>query len=313
MKKVKYSVFAPVFNEEGNLTKLYNEVKEVMDSLDGAWEFIFVNDGSTDGSLAEIRSLKNVVLVDLAKNYGQSVAMDAGFRTARGDFIITIDADLQNDPKDIPALLKKMEDEKLDVVAGWRAKRRDPFWMKIVTRCARFLRGFIVSDKIHDSGCTLRVYRRSVVEDLELWGEMHRYIIEMLVWNGAKVGELKVNHRRRNAGKTKYTWKKSFKGFVDLMYIWFWKKFSSRPLHLFGISGMFLGFLGFWCGVFSVYTKLVYGTSLSDSGWFILSLFLILMGIQFFTFGILFDLVIRNYYQGSRENRYSVKKIERLK
>lgn len=307
---VKYSVFAPVFNEEGNLTKLYSEVKEVMDSLGESWEFILINDGSSDGSLKEMFKLKDTIVVDLKKNYGQAAAMDAGFRQAKGDIIISMDADLQNDPKDIPKLIDKLYKEKLDVVAGWRHKRKDPLWMLVITRAARFLRGFMASDGVHDSGCTLRVYRREFVEDLELWGEMHRYIIALLKWRGAKIGELKVNHRARTAGVSKYNWKKSFKGLVDLVYIWFWKKFSSRPMHLFGIAGLGVMFLGGLSSAWTLYLKIFRNVSLSDSVWFILSFFLILIGIQFFIFGVVLDLMIRTYYNTAIEKRYVVREVK---
>ncbi len=306
---VKYSVFCPIYNEEKNIKPLYDEVSKVMNSLKDSWEFILINDGSSDNSLLEMKKLKNVIIVDLKKNYGQSIAMDAGFRQAKGEIIISLDADLQNDPKDIPKLLKKLNDEKLDVVAGWRFKRKDPLWMLVITRAARFLRSFFASDGVHDSGCTLRVYKREFIEDLELWGEMHRYIMALLKWQGAKIGELKVNHRARVSGVTKYNWRKSFKGFVDLLYIWFWKKFSGRPLHLFGVTGMGFGFIGALCLFWTGYLKIVKNVSLSDSVWFIMSGFLVMIGIQFFIFGILMDLMVRTYYNTSIENRYKVKSV----
>lgn len=308
---VKYSIFAPIYNEEGNIKELYRQVKVVMEGLKESWELILVNDGSTDNSLNEILSIKDkrVVLVDLKKNYGQAVAMDAGFRYAKGEIIISIDADLQNDPADIPKLLEKLEKDNLDVVAGWRYQRKDPAWMLVVTRSARLLRGMFASDGVHDSGCTLRVYRKEFVSELELWGEMHRYIIALLRWHGARVGELKVNHRPRTAGVSKYNWKKSFKGLVDLFYIWFWKKFSARPLHLFGVSGLFLIFFGMLSALWTLKLKLLNGVSLSDSVWFMMSGFLVLIGIQFFIFGIVLDLLIRNYYNTSLEKRYDIKRV----
>lgn len=308
---VKFSVVVPVYNEAGNILPFYIEVSSVMKTL-GSFELIFVNDGSVDTSLAEMRSIKDkkVAIVDLKKNYGQSVAMDAGFRAAKGEFIVTLDADLQNDPADIPALFAKLEKENLDVVAGWRWKRKDPLWMLVITKSARLLRGLFARDKVHDSGCTLRVYRRWVIEDLELWGEMHRYIIAILGWKGAKIGELKVNHRARVTGVTKYNWKKSFKGLVDLLYIWFWKKFSGRPLHLFGITGLFVFGLGVLSTLWTGYLKIFNNVNLSDSVWFIMSGFLVLTGMLLFIFGVLFDLMIRTYYNTSKvEDRYSVRKV----
>lgn len=307
---VKFSIFAPVYNEKGNLKRLYSQISKVMDSM-GSWELILVNDGSKDGSLKEMIEIKDpkVRIIDLKRNYGQAIAMDAGFRACRGEYLISIDADLQNDPKDIPGMFKKMQSKNLDVITGWRHKRKDPLWMLVVTKGARLLRGLFASDGVHDSGCTLRIYKKEFIEDLELNGEMHRYIMALLKWKGAKIGEMKINHRARDCGVTKYNWRKSFKGLVDLIYIWFWKKFSGRPLHLFGITGMFVFGFGVLSGFWSVYLKVFNGTSLSDSGWLILSVFFLMTGLQLFIAGITFDLLIRTYYNTSNvESRYAVKK-----
>ncbi len=307
---IKFSVFAPIYNEQGNILKLYSEISSVMDTM-GSWELIFINDGSCDDSLKEMLSINSSSLrvIDLKKNYGQSVAMDAGFRACKGEYVISMDADLQNDPKDIPKMFKKMQEDKLDVIAGWRKKRCDPLWMLVITKSARFLRGILAKDGVHDSGCTLRIYKREFIEDLELWGEMHRYIIALLKWRGAKIGEMVVNHRPRIHGHTKYNWKKSLKGFVDLIYIWFWKKFSQRPLHLFGGVGFFLGIMGFLSSFWTFKLKIFNNVSLSDSVWFIMSGFLIITALLFFMFGIMLDIMIRTYYNGSLvESRYKIRK-----
>ncbi len=308
---VKYSVFTPIYNEEGNIIPLYNQVRKVMDKLGGKWELLLINDGSTDNSLNEILSIKDrrVRPIALQKNYGQSVAMDCGFRYVRGEYVISLDADLQNDPNDIPRLLKKLDKEHYDVVCGWRYVRKDPTWMIVVTKSAKFLRRLFISDSVHDSGCTLRIYRKRVVEDLELWGEMHRYIVAILRWKGARIGEMKVNHRPRTKGVTKYNWYKSVKGFVDLFYVWFWKKFSSRPLHFLGVNGLFLMMLSGLSGLWSVYLKVFLGRDLSDSGWFILTFFLFLMGFQLFVSGIILDILIKDYYNTSFEDRYKIREI----
>lgn len=309
---VKFSIFAPIYNEEKNIRLLYDAVKVVMDQFKSTWELILVNDGSKDNSLEVMRSIKdkNVKIIDLKKNFGQSIAMDAGFRACQGEYIISLDADLQNDPSDIPKMFKKMQDKNLDVIAGWRYKRKDPLWMLIITRIARFLRGFLVKDHVHDSGCTLRIYKKEMVEDLELGGEMHRYIIALLGWKGARIGEIKVKHWPRKHGETKYTWRKSLKGFVDLLYIWFWKKFSGRPLHLFGTVGIFLTGLGMMSGLMTFFLKFFKRVDLSDSVWFVMTGFLFLGGMQIFIFGIIFDLLIRTYYNTSDvENRYSIKNV----
>lgn len=309
---VIYSVFVPIYNEEGNIIQLFEEIKDAMNSISKSWELILINDGSSDKSLEEMRELPSWVrIIDLQKNYGQAVAMDVGFRESRGEYIISLDGDLQNDPKDIPRLIAKLKKENLDVVAGWRKKRKDPMWMLIITKTAKFLRGFLASDVVNDSGCTLRVYKRKFVKDLELWGEMHRYIMAILQWRGAKISDLAVNHRARIHGVSKYNWKKSFKGLVDLAYVWFLKKFSSRPLHLFGITGIFLGSLGFVTGLWSVYLKIFRSVSISDSAWAVLSSFLVIVGIQFFIFGIILDLLIRIQQKTGLEKRYKYEELRR--
>jgi glycosyltransferase involved in cell wall biosynthesis len=274
---------------------------------------LLINDGSKDQSLQEMLNLqnkhKNLKVIDLKRNYGQATAMDAGFRQAQGEYIISLDADLQNDPADIPAMFTQMQEEKLDVIAGWRQKRKDPIWMLVITKTAQFLRKIFINDKIHDSGCTLRIYKREYTEDLELWGEMHRYIIAILRWHGAKVGERIVNHRPRTIGTTKYTWKKSIKGLIDLIYIWFWRKYSNRPLHLFGATGLILFILGLFAGARTIYIY-TQGLSLSDSAWTMLTIFLLLSGIQLFLFGMVLDLLIKvNYNTSKVDSRYIIRKI----
>lgn len=311
-RPVQFSVFAPVYNEEGNLTDLYHQVKTVMNHM-GTWELILINDGSQDNSLAEMKMLheqhSEVVLVNLKRNYGQAVAMDAGFRQARGQYLISLDADLQNDPADIPQMFDKMQNQNLDVVTGWRRKRKDPAWMLIITKSARFLRGIFIGDGMKDSGCTLRIYKREYIQDLELWGEMHRYILALLKWRGAKIDQIEVNHRARLHGVSKYNWKKSLKGLVDLFYIWFWRKYSNRPLHLFGTAGLGLSFLGILTGLRTVWLFIA-GSSLSDSAWLILTIFFWIMGLQFFFFGVIIDLLIRIHYNSSPiEKRYSIYEI----
>lgn len=309
---IQFSVFAPVYNEEGNLQNLYKEVSKVMNTM-GTWEMLLINDGSKDKSLQEMLSIQkkhhNLRVIDLKRNYGQSIAMDAGFRQAKGEYIISLDADLQNDPADIPAMFQQMQQDNLDVIAGWRQKRKDPIWMLVITKTAQFLRKVFINDQVHDSGCTLRIYKREYIEDIELWGEMHRYIIAILRWHGAKVGERIVNHRPRTIGTTKYNWKKSIKGLIDLIYIWFWRKYSNRPLHLFGATGLVLIALGLVAGARTLYIYTL-GLSISDSAWAMLTMFLILSGLQLFLFGMVLDLLIKvNYNTSKVDSRYIIRKI----
>ncbi len=310
---MKYSVIVPIYEEEGNIKELDAEIRAVMDKL-GNYEIIYINDGSKDKSLTELKKLKNSMIINLNRNYGQSIALDAGFKQAQGDIIISLDGDLQNDPKDIPKLLEKLEKDNLDVVAGWRKHRKDKSGIKILTKIGRLLRRIIIKDDVHDTGCTLRVYRKEAAKSLDLWGEMHRYILALLRWKGFTIGEVVVNHRPRTQGKTKYNYKKMYKGFIDLIYIWFLNKYSNRPLHMFGGLGLISFFAGLLPIIWSIYQKITGSLPLNRSGWFFLGFFLIIIGVMFFCFGILMDLIIRtNVNTSPVERRYYVRDIIKLK
>ncbi|MBS8121931.1 glycosyltransferase family 2 protein [Candidatus Vampirococcus lugosii] len=313
MAKKIISIVIPFYNEEGNIIPLYKEISSSLlkDFVNFDYEIIMINDGSNDNTWQEIQEVKkldsNIVGINLNRNYGQSIAMDAGLQKVNGEIIATIDGDGQNDPQDIKKLYDKMIDENLDLVAGWRNKRKDPTWMLVITKTARFLRRIMINDGVHDSGCTLRIYKKTVINNLYLWAEMHRYIIAISKMNGFKIGELKVNHRARTIGTSKYNWKKSIKGLIDLFYIWFVAKYESRPLHLFGFVGGINFVIGNIFLFYSIYQKIFDGISLNRSGWLILGIFLIQIGVIIFIFGIIIDLMIRNYYNTSRDKRYIIR------
>jgi glycosyltransferase involved in cell wall biosynthesis len=309
-KEIFYSVVVPVYEEEGNVIRLNSEIKKVMDSLKKTYEVIYINDGSKDKTLEELNSLKKVKIINLNKNYGQATALDAGFKLASGKIIISMDGDLQNDPADIPKLLDKLEKDNLDVVCGWRKKRKDKSGIKILTRIGRFLRRVIIKDGVHDTGCTLRVYKRNAAKSLDISGEMHRYILAILRWKGFSIGEVIVNDRARINGKTKYGYNKAIRGFVDLLYIWFIDKYSQRPLHVFGSAGIIAFFIGFLSVSFSVYQKIFESASLNRSGWFLLGFFLMIGGLIAFSFGIVIDLLMKIHLNNSPyEKRYYVRDI----
>lgn len=306
--KIYYSVIVPVYNEEGNVKKLNHQIKQVMKTLRKTFEIIYINDGSTDNTLEELKLLEKIKIIDLNKNYGQATALDAGFKNARGEIIISLDGDLQNNPEDIPKLLKKLNKENLDVVCGWRKHRKDKSGIKILTKIGRFLRKTLISDGVHDTGCTLRVYKKTAVKSLDISGEMHRYILAILKWKGFRIGEIEVDHRPRINGKTKYGYSKALRGFIDLLYIWFIDKYSQRPLHIFGGIGIASFLIGIFIEAILVYFKLFLAIDLSATAWFLLGFFLIGGGFMAFSFGIIIDLLMKIHLNSSpHEKRYYVR------
>lgn len=307
---MEISIVIPIYNEEENISILYKEIKQSLSKISRKYEIIFINDGSSDNSLIELKKLKDIKIINLNRNYGQATALDAGFKEAKGEIIVSLDGDGQNDPKDISKLLKKLKEENLDVIAGWRKHRKDKSGIIILTLIGRFLRKILIKDNVHDTGCTLRVYKKEVVKSLDLQGEMHRYILALLRWKGFKIGEMEVNHRPRLYGKTKYGYNKSIRGFIDLIYIWFINKYSQRPLHIFGYLSSYMFAFGVLSGLWSLYEKFFNGLSLNRNAWFFVSLFLFLFSIIFFSFGIVIDLLIRTQLTSSPyEKRYYIREI----
>ncbi len=302
------SVVVPLYNEEGNVVELHQKILTALEKLGRPFEIIFVDDGSRDGTLEQARSLTPLKLIVFRKNFGQTAAFDAGIKAALGEVIITLDGDLQNDPNDIPLLLAKM-DEGYDVVSGWRHKRQDPWSKKIPSRIANLLRKFLIHDDIHDSGCSLKAYKRECFKDVDLFGEMHRFIPAILQLEGYRVGEVKVSHHPRLHGVTKYNWKRGFKGLVDMISIWFWRKYSHRPLHLFGASGVVLSLLGGAILLWMVVEKFYFDASIADRIWPLVGIFFTLIGVQLFISGLLADIAVRNYYQNRHRMNYNIREV----
>jgi glycosyltransferase involved in cell wall biosynthesis len=304
---VGISVIIPAYNEEENVVVLNKELTSVLRTLNLDYEIIFVDDCSTDTTyqrLSELHTLDaHVKIIKFRKNFGQSAAMKAGFDHALGDLIVTLDADLQNDPHDIPQMLETMEKEHYDVVCGWRYNRQDPFFKKIFSGFANSFRTCLTGETIHDSGCTLRVYKREAVKNIELFGELHRYIPAILLWEGYKIGEVKTNHRERAFGKSKYNWNRLIKGFLDLLVIAFWQKYSVRPMHIFGGAGLIIGGIGFIIAFYLGLSRIIFGTGLTDRPLFLVALVLLVVGVQFVALGIIADILLRIYYgQNVRKN-----------
>lgn len=305
------SVVVPLYNEEGNVAELHRRIVEACQKIGKSFEVIFVDDGSKDKTLEEARVLSPLTLIEFRRNFGQTAAFDAGFKVAQGEVLVTMDGDLQNDPADIPLLLKKME-EGFDVVSGWRWQRKDSISKKIFSRGANLLRKVLLHDHIHDSGCSLKAFKKECFNNLDLYGEMHRFIPALLEIQGYRVGEVKVSHHPRTRGVTKYNWKRGMKGFVDMVSIWFWNRYSSRPIHLFGGTGIVLILAGSGILAWMAVMKLFFDESLSEKIWPLMGAFFIMIGVQFFIFGLLVDVVMKIYYKGSGRMNYAIRqKIER--
>ncbi|MDR3583414.1 MAG: glycosyltransferase family 2 protein [Candidatus Pacebacteria bacterium] len=302
------SVVVPLYNEEGNVKALHAKVLVACQNLGKSFEIIFIDDGSKDATVANCQGLSPLKLIEFRKNFGQTAAFDAGIKSARGNIVVTMDGDLQNDPADIKLLLAEM-DKGYDAVSGWRAKRKDPIMKKIFSRTANALRKILIQDKIHDSGCSLKAYRRECFDDVDLFGEMHRFIPAILELQGYKVGEVKVSHHPRTSGVTKYNWKRGIKGFVDMISIWFWRKYANRPLHLFGGTGIVMSFLGIVILIWMAIEKIFLGIAISDRIWPLMGVFFVMIGIQLFIFGLLADILIKNYYKERKMMNYNIKEI----
>ena len=301
------SVVVPVFNEEGNVRELHKEILEVCKKENYKFEIIFVDDGSKDKTPEICKELKPLKYIRMRKNFGQTAAMDAGIKASQYDYIVTMDGDRQNDPADIPKLVNYLEENDLDIVSGWRKNRKDTVMKKFTSRVANFLRGIIVKDHIHDSGCSLKIYKKECFDHINLYGEMHRFIPALLKIKGFEVGEVVVNHRPRTAGVTKYNWKRTIKGFVDMISLWFWSKYAVRPLHILGAGGMISIFLGVVCAIWSI-VLFALGYKMSNNIMPpLLTVFFIIVGLLMFIFGLMSDMMSKTYYGSGIDKSYSVK------
>lgn len=308
-QNIYLSVVVPMFNEEGNTTSLHQEILTTLEKMQTSFEIIFVNDGSSDGTAQELQTLSPLTVITFRKNFGQTAALDAGFKHARGKYIIAMDGDGQNDPADIPKLVTYLEEHNLDVVSGWRKNRQDNKNKRFVSHVANKLRKFLINDGIHDSGCTLKIYRKECFDHVDLYGEMHRFIPAILKIKGFSVGEIVVNHRSRIAGMTKYTWKRGIKGFLDMVSVWFWQKFANRPLHLFGGTGLFFIAVGIILLAISLMQKIFYGVDMTNTMLSFIAIFLLFGGGNLFVFGLLADILSKTYFSLTRDVSYIIKDI----
>ena len=287
--------------------------KETLDGLKKDYEIIFIDDGSTDKTSALLHRTyekdRKIKVVVFRRNFGQTAAISAGFDYAKGEVIITLDADLQNDPKDIPQLIEKIE-EGYDVVSGWRAERKDPFFSRrLPSRISNWLISLFTGVKLHDYGCTLKAYRREIAKDIKLYGEMHRFIPALASWVGASICEVKVRHRSRKHGKSKYDFSRINRGFLDLLTVKFLLSFATRPIQIFGKFGLISIFSGFICGVILVVMKVVSRVDMTGNPFLYLSILFLLIGGQFISMGLLGEIISRTYHESQNKSIYFVKEI----
>lgn len=305
------SVVIPVYNEENTIKLLCHQVKNVLDRLEESSEIIVIDDGSTDNTyniLKEIKEdIKELRIICLRTNFGQTAALSAGFDNAQGEVIITIDADLQNDPNDIPKLLEKMK-EGYDVVSGWRKKRQDP-WLtrKLPSYIANRIISWITGVNLHDYGCTLKAYRKEVIKDIELYGQMHRFIPALAKWVGGRIGEVSVTHHPRKYGKSKYGIGRTVRVMLDLITVKFLLSYSSSPIQIFGLIGLVSGGIGsVWTG-YLVIQRLFFEIPLGGRPALLLAVMLMFLGVQFISIGLLGELLIRTYHESQRKPIYAIK------
>ena len=312
--QTKLSVVLPVFNEEENLEPLFVQLLRVLEGLGLCYEIIAVDDGSTDGSFALLQQLHEenprIKVVRFRRNFGQTAAFAAGFDRARGEVVITIDADLQNDPADIPRLLDKMA-EGYDVVSGWRKDRQDRFLdRKLPSTIANWLISVTTGVHLHDYGCSLKAYHRDVVKNVHLYGELHRFIPALASWMGVSVAELPVSHNFRRFGKSKYGMSRTLRVLLDLLTVRFMLSYSARPMQLFGGIGLLSFAMGVLSGLYLSAQKLIHGYRYSiDRPLLLLSILLVLVGVQMVSMGLLGELVVRTYHETQGKSIYVIREI----
>ena len=310
---MKISVVIPIYNEEENLALLYEELTGVMQSLDCSYELLFVDDGSTDMSLTILHSLQatdsRVVVVQFRRNFGQTAAMSAGFDYSSGDVIITMDGDLQNDPRDIPRFIGKIE-EGFDVVTGWRHDRKDAFWnRRLPSIIANKIISWTTGVALHDYGCTLKAFRKEVIKNIRLYGEMHRFIPAIASGMGISFTEIKVNHRARRFGTSKYGISRTIRVVLDLITVKFLLSYATRPIQIFGLLGVISGTAGFLIAMVMTIQRQFLDIPLSDRPLLLLAIVLIFTGIQFISIGLIGELQARTYHETQEKPVYYVKEV----
>ena len=306
------SVVIPLHNEEASLVPLLDQLLAALRPLGRSFELVLVDDGSRDGTAAllqaQLRAIPELVAVLLRRNYGQTAAMAAGFDASRGQLIVSLDGDLQNDPADIPRLLEHLEAEELDLVSGWRYPRHDhrltrllPSWL------ANRLIARVTGVRLHDYGCSLKAYRRELLDDMNLYGELHRFLPALAAIEGARIGELQVQHHPRRYGRSNYGLDRTFRVLMDLLTVWFMRRFLTRPLHGFGAIGLLCFLSGLVLALWLVAEKLLIGLDIGNRPLLLLAVLAMLAGVQLFSFGLLAELQMRTYHESQGRPIYRVR------
>jgi glycosyltransferase involved in cell wall biosynthesis len=311
-KQPQISVVVPLLDEQDNLPPLYEQITR---SLAGRYEYelIFIDDGSTDHGFEILKGFQaadpRVRVIRFRRNFGQTAALSAGFAYSRGGVVVAMDADLQNDPADIPMLVSKL-DEGYDVVSGWRKKRHDnALKRRLPSRLANGLISYITGVRLHDYGCTLKAYRREVLAEMRLYGEMHRFIPALASWSGARIAECVVNHRPRTAGKAKYGLGRTLKVVLDLMTVKFLGSFSTKPIYVFGGLGLFTALLAILSAWMVIYQKIEHHTDMSGNPLLLLSAVLVITTVQFILMGLIAELLVRTYHESQNRPTYVIREV----
>lgn len=307
------SIVIPVYNEAPNISPLCAEIRTALETTGKEYEVIFVNDGSTDTTLSELKAAKKVdsriKIIDLNRNFGQTPAIMAGFDLSKGDIVVTMDGDLQNDPADIPQLAETLGD-RYDLVSGWRKSRKDNFLLRVLpSKIANWIISSVLKVRLHDYGCTLKAYKRTVIKNMRLYGEMHRFIPAIASWNGAKITELEVNHRPRKAGKTKYGINRTIKIMLDLPLIVFLSEYRTKPIRFFGGIGLISGLLGIFTFFVIVFMKVVNHRDMTGNPLLVLCVLFVLVSVQLISMGFLGEINIRTYYESQDKKTYHLNEI----
>ena len=310
---MKLSIVIPIYNEEENIRPLYDELNEVLQAIEHPHEIVFIDDGSSDRSLELLEEIQhndgNVIVVSFRRNFGQTAAMAAGFDYAIGDVIVTMDGDMQNDPHDIPQLLAKME-EGYDLISGWRFNRQDAFInRKLPSMIANKLISTVTGVHLHDYGCTLKMFHREITKGIRLYGEMHRFIPAIASGMGSRIAEVKVNHRPRRFGTSKYGISRTLRVILDLVTVKFLLSYATRPIQVFGMLGIISGSLGFVIALIMTIQRQFFGVPLGNRPLLLLAVLLIFMGMQFISMGLLGELQARTYFETQNKPIYTVRKV----